>query len=161
MCKCSPRMFWNLVRIFGPDLPHAFRSMFPEYDWSFLEGRRRITLPKRTLILTLILTLTLLEGRRRMLSEKALNNKRQAKEMKEMADKAKENKKRKKIVDLEDTEQREENLLYSRLIRGISLMEVCWDDIGPHLEPKLVPYMNPQRALVFETSLEKKKCRPL
>ena len=49
------------MRIYGPDIPSAFRRVFPQYDWSFLEGRRRI------------------------LSEKALNNKRQAKEKAEVA----------------------------------------------------------------------------
>ena len=65
MAKCSPRMFWSLVRLFGANMEDAFITMFPEHDWSFLQGRRKL------------------------LSEKAINNKRQAKEAQLLAEERK------------------------------------------------------------------------
>lgn len=71
MVKCSPRVFWNLVRLYGPNLPATFVRLFPQHDWSFLEGRRKV------------------------LSEKAMNNKRQARDAKLEAEEKRNNSKRK------------------------------------------------------------------
>ena len=42
MAKCSPRVFWSLVKNHGPDLNGALASMFPNHDWSFLYQRKKL-----------------------------------------------------------------------------------------------------------------------
>lgn len=46
MAICSPRSFWNMVRLFDDDIESGLRKLVPEIDWSFLESRRRMTSEK-------------------------------------------------------------------------------------------------------------------
>ena len=41
MSHKSPRVFWNLVRLFGGDVEDGLRELLPDHDWSFLRTRRR------------------------------------------------------------------------------------------------------------------------
>jgi hypothetical protein len=41
MSKCSPRMFWSIVRLYGADFESCFHAMFPDKDWSFLYARKK------------------------------------------------------------------------------------------------------------------------
>jgi len=44
MAGCSPRVFWSLVRLFGPDIKHGLEQLFPPeqgHDWSWLKGRMK------------------------------------------------------------------------------------------------------------------------
>ena len=83
MSQCSPRIFWSLVYHYGPNIPSALTRLLPQEDWSWLVGdeqqdvdngirRRREGLGGGK------------DGdsvRRRVLSEKALENKRQAQDV--------------------------------------------------------------------------------
>lgn len=42
MAAVSPRMFWNLARLFPDDLEAGLKSLVPDADWSFLTERERI-----------------------------------------------------------------------------------------------------------------------
>lgn len=41
MAKCSPRIFWNMVRLFPDNVEDGLRGLVPEGDRSFLDQRRR------------------------------------------------------------------------------------------------------------------------
>lgn len=42
MAQRSPRVFWNLVRLYGPDIRIGLAELVPEYDWSFMDRRSRV-----------------------------------------------------------------------------------------------------------------------
>jgi len=41
MAVVSPRVFWNVVHSYGPEVDAALREMAPQLDWSYLESRER------------------------------------------------------------------------------------------------------------------------
>ncbi|KAG5180028.1 hypothetical protein JKP88DRAFT_325189 [Tribonema minus] len=41
LARASPRVFWNLVRLFGGDIEAALRQAVPQADWSYLRARPR------------------------------------------------------------------------------------------------------------------------
>jgi hypothetical protein len=42
MAGCSPRVFWSLVRLFGADIEKGLFELFPQQNWAFLKGRKRV-----------------------------------------------------------------------------------------------------------------------
>ncbi|OQS05474.1 hypothetical protein THRCLA_02403 [Thraustotheca clavata] len=41
MAQVSPRVFWNLARMYNGDIVHGIESLLPEEDWSYLGVRTR------------------------------------------------------------------------------------------------------------------------
>jgi len=41
MCKQSPRVFWNMVKLFGGDTDEGLKKLLPDVDWSWMRTRRR------------------------------------------------------------------------------------------------------------------------
>jgi hypothetical protein len=42
LAKASPRIFWSLIKEFGPDISHAMSQLFPQVaDWSWLSDRKK------------------------------------------------------------------------------------------------------------------------
>lgn len=41
MAAVSPRMFWNLVRLFPDHMENGMRQLVPDGDWSFMDHRQR------------------------------------------------------------------------------------------------------------------------
>lgn len=41
MAHVSPRIFWNMVRLFPNSIEDGLRSLVPDADWDFLKSRRR------------------------------------------------------------------------------------------------------------------------
>ena len=37
----SPRVSWNLVRLFGGDVENGLRELLPDHDWSLLRTRNQ------------------------------------------------------------------------------------------------------------------------
>mmetsp|Transcript_30151 Transcript_30151/g.49126 ORF Transcript_30151/g.49126 Transcript_30151/m.49126 type:complete len:345 (+) Transcript_30151:323-1357(+) len=42
MARCSPRVFWSLVRAYGSDVEAVLRTILPNIDWKKFKGRKRI-----------------------------------------------------------------------------------------------------------------------
>lgn len=41
MARCSPRMFWSVVRLYGPDVEASLQQLVPSADWVSLSTRKR------------------------------------------------------------------------------------------------------------------------
>lgn len=41
LARISPRVFWNVARLFGGDISGGLRALLPDADWSFLASRAR------------------------------------------------------------------------------------------------------------------------
>lgn len=46
MAKVSPRIFWNMVRLFPEGIEEGVRELVPDFDWSFMDHRRRMLTAK-------------------------------------------------------------------------------------------------------------------